>query len=145
MIEVDQDIQIKAAQLEYLNQQIKAFQMQLMELEKSMEELSILKVGLKNLDGSQKGDDVLVPLGASVYAHGTLRGSKEVMVNIGAGVFVNKNIEDAVPLVDQQIKQVSQQEEVLAENITLLNREAEKLTRDINQALVAMQNAGLPA
>ncbi|HDR53379.1 MAG TPA: prefoldin subunit alpha [archaeon] len=142
---MEQDIQLKAAQVDYLNQQIKALQMQLMEMEKTVEELSILRVGLQNIEGVRQGDDVLVPLGASVYAKGQMQDVRKVIVNVGAGIFVEKTINDALPMVDRQLEQVARHEELIIQNITLLNSEAEKLTQELNQVLMGMRDAGLPA
>jgi len=138
----DEELRTKWVQLQYLNEQIKNFQVQLSEVEKAIEELAILKVGLQNIGESREGEEILVPLGASVYAFGKLMRSEKVLVGIGAGVFVEKKIEDAIPLVDQQVRNLRAQEEMLIQNISVLSQEADKLAEEINRE-VADRNAGL--
>ncbi len=139
------DIQVKAAQIELLNQQIQTLQLRLMEIEKTVDELSILKMGLKNMEDVAEGDDMLVPLGASVYAQGKATKNRKVVVNIGAGVFVEKEIRDAVPMVDRQIEILAEQEQMVLRNLGTFSKEAERLTAELNAELMVMQNAGLPA
>ena len=131
----EEELRAKWTQLQYLNEQIKVLQAQLNEIEKAIEEMSILKVGLKNIRGIEKGNEVLIPLGASVYAKGSVEDTERVIVGIGAGVFVEKSIDEALPLVDQQMEALQKQEEILIQNITLLGQEAEKLSREINEAI----------
>ena len=134
---MEKDFQTKLMQLEYLNQQIRGMQMHLNEVTKAVDELSVLNVGLKNLKTSKKGDDVLVPLGASSYVKASLTASNKVIVSVGAGVFVEKTIDDAVPIVSKQIKELRKQEETMFQNITMLSQESEKLSFEINSAMRA--------
>ena len=66
-MEAQESLQTKIIQLEYMNQQIKAMQIHLADLEKTVEELSVRKVGLTNMAGAKKGDEILGALGASSY------------------------------------------------------------------------------
>ena len=93
----DEELQTKWVQLQYLEEQIKVLQTQLAEIDRAIEELSILKVGLQNIEETGN-EEVLVPLGASVYVKGKLEGAGKVIVGIGAGVFVEKTISDALPI-----------------------------------------------
>lgn len=136
---MEKNFQTKLIQLEYLNQQIRGMQMHLNEVTKAVDELSILKVGLKNLKTSKKGDDLLVPLGASSYVKANLNESGKVIVSVGAGVFVEKPINEAVPIVSKQIEELKKQEETVFQNITMLSQESEKLSFEINSAMRAGQ------
>ena len=138
----DEELQSKWVQLQYINEQIKVLQAQLNEVAKAIDELSVLKVGLKNIRETGKGEEILIPLGASVYSKGKLEDNEKVIIGIGAGVFVERKIEEAIPLVEQQIENLRKQEEVLIQNISLLSTEAEKLSREINEE-VERRNAGL--
>ncbi len=136
---MEKNFQTKLIQLEYLNQQIRGMQMHLNEVTKAVDELSILKVGLKNLKTSKKGDDLLIPLGASSYVKANLNESGKVIVSVGAGVFVEKPINEAVPIVSKQIEELKKQEETVFQNITMLSQESEKLSFEINSAMRAGQ------
>ncbi|MBR9681484.1 MAG: prefoldin subunit alpha, partial [Candidatus Altiarchaeota archaeon] len=128
----------------FMNQQIQSLQMRMLDVEKTAEELSVLKVGLTNMEDVAVGDDILIPLGASVYTRGKVSIKKKVIVNIGAGVFVEKDIKDALPLVDKQIDAILEQQKMIVENINALSKEAERLTAEVNTEVMAMQNVGLP-
>lgn len=60
--------------------------------------------GLKNL--SQESETLaLVPLGTGVYVKSSIYPVEKVLVNIGAGVVIEKKKEDAINFVEQRIKE----------------------------------------
>ncbi len=136
-MESKENLQTKIIQLDYLNQQIKAMQLHLSDVEKAIDELSVLKVGLNNIGEAKKGDEVLVPLGASSYARARLSSTEKVLVSIGAGVFVEKLVEEAVPIVERQVEELQRQEEMVIRNISLLNQEADSLAEELNKEMKA--------
>ena len=136
-MEAQESLQTKIIQLEYMNQQIKAMQIHLADLEKAVEELSVLKVGLTNMAGAKKGDAMLVPLGASSYVRANLTDASKVMVSIGAGVFVDKTVKEAAPIVKKQVEELQKQEEIVIQNISMLTQEADKIAADLNKELKA--------
>lgn len=136
-MEPKESLQTKVIQLEYLNQQIKAMQLHLADVEKAIDELSILKVGLTNMATAKKGDELLVPLGASSYVKAGLTSTDNVIVSVGAGVFVDKSVKEAAPIVEKQVEELRKQEDVVIQNITLLSQEADKLANDLNKELKA--------
>lgn len=133
-------VQTRLIQLEYLNQQIRALELHLAEVVKAVEELGILKVGLENIGDSKKGDGVLVPLGASAYVPANLVSPDKVIISIGAGVFVDKKVEDAVPIVTMQMNELRGQEDMVIQNLSALSKEAGKMTEEINASLQADKN-----
>lgn len=132
-----ESLQTKIIQLEYLNQQIKAMQIHLADVEKAIDELSVLKVGLTNMKDAQEGNEILVPLGASSYAKASLADASKVLVSIGAGVFVDKSVKDAAPIVENQVEELRKQEEMVIQNISILSQEADKVAEDLNKELKA--------
>lgn len=132
---MDENLQTKMMQYEYLNQQIQALQQHLNEILKASDELSILKVGLKNLVEAKSGDELLVPIGASSYVPAKIIDPQKVVVSVGAGVFMDKSVEDSMPIVDKQMEELKKQEEVVMNNLTLLSQESEKLAAELNSAM----------
>jgi prefoldin alpha subunit len=133
-----EDLQSRAVQLEYINQQIRVMESHLSEVAAAVEELSVMKVGLRNMGDAKEGDEILVPLGASSYVTAGLKGPGNVLVSVGAGVFVERPVDEAVPLVDKQIEELRKQEEKVLDNVSVLSQESEKLTRELNEALRGM-------
>lgn len=130
-----EELQTKAIQLEYINRQIKVMESHLSEVESAINELSVLKVGLRNLSSAKEGDDVLVPLGASSYVPATLDRADRVLISVGAGVFVERELDKAVPVVDKQIGELQDQEEKVMENMSKLSKRSDALTQELNRAL----------
>ncbi|MBR9689805.1 MAG: prefoldin subunit alpha [Candidatus Altiarchaeota archaeon] len=137
---MDKTLQTKVIQLEYMNQQISAMRTHLEQLLQAIEELSVLRVGLTNLETAKTGDEMLVPLGASSYVPAEITTTGKVIVSLGAGVFVEKKISEATPIVDKQVEDLKKQEDVIVQNIGLLTKESDKLTGELNAAIQANQS-----
>ncbi|MBR9679550.1 MAG: prefoldin subunit alpha [Candidatus Altiarchaeota archaeon] len=140
---MNKEIQNKMMQLEYMGQQTKALQAQLEGVLKATEELNVLLVGLDNIAETEKGSDMLVPLGASVYVDATIKHTKKVLVGVGAGIFSYKPIKEAKPLVQEQMDALKKQEELIMQNLNMLSQESSTINNELNKLSQENQNAGL--
>ncbi len=141
-MEKEKELQRLMYEYEYLQQNLQYLKAQLDQIIKAIEELQVLKVGLKNIRETEVGTEMLVPLGASVYAFASLAKNGEVLVGIGAGVYVRKSIEEALPLVDNQIEVLKKQQEVIMNNINLLSNQLTELQNAILKLRQASEIAG---
>ena len=60
------------------------------------------KSGLATI-AQNDGKEIMVPLTASLYVPGTVTDTEKVLVDIGTGYFVEKNVSDAQSLLDRKI------------------------------------------
>jgi prefoldin alpha subunit len=51
-------------------------------------------VTMSNLKNEQ-GHDALIPIGAQIYIHGTINDTSKVLIGLGAGISVEKTVEQA--------------------------------------------------
>ncbi|KAG8625615.1 hypothetical protein KVT40_006016 [Elsinoe batatas] len=59
---------------------------------------------LSSLQSQQRS--LLVPLTTSLYVPGTLADSEKVLVDVGTGFYVEKNVDDAVAFYDGKVKEL---------------------------------------
>jgi prefoldin alpha subunit len=95
-------MQEKQILLQQLNERAQYLQKKLQVLEHQLKEISDVKVGLENI-----GDDMLFPLGAGVFVKGK-RSSEKLMVNIGKGVVVEKDVSDVLKTVSDQLSRLEE-------------------------------------
>jgi prefoldin alpha subunit len=88
-----------AQRMQFLQQQLEVLQHQLGELQQVRETIA-------SVEGIQKDQEVLVPLGAGVYVRGNITPTEKVIMNVGATVVVEKSAKAAEKTVDDQIKQL---------------------------------------
>ncbi len=72
-------------------------------LENRRVELLLIKASLDDL---KENSDLLIPLGAGIYANAKLSNSKEFLVNVGSNVLVKKSLDEVKKMIDDEIKEI---------------------------------------
>ncbi len=96
----------KYLELHILNQQIKQLQQQIINLENQVIELEVLEDNLDELKKVKEGNEILVSMGAGIFAKAQLKDNKKVIVNVGSSTMVKKEIDEAKKLVTDQVEQM---------------------------------------
>lgn len=125
LMRIDRELQANQAKGEALRQQIQMMQDSTLEVSTAID-------ALKNLQ-KIKGD-ALVPIGAGVYLPFSKPSFDHVVMNIGAGVMVQKTPEEAIKiLADRQeklseaLKSAQDSLEQVIRDIDLLNKQASSI------------------
>jgi len=100
------EINEKYLELQILNQQIKQLQQQITNLENQAVELEVLEDNLEEVKKIKEGTEILVSMGAGIFAKAQLKDSKKVIVNVGSNTMVKKEIDEAKSLVTDQLEQM---------------------------------------
>lgn len=102
----DQEKQGMAVEYELMRQEVAEIDRQIQELQLKQVEMLAIRQGIDAIkDGRSK--DMLVPLGIGVYINSQLTNKQTVLINVGAGVVVEKNFDEAAKLIDLQIESVN--------------------------------------
>ena len=81
-------MQLYQQRMEALQQQASLVQMSLQDMDNAVKALSAL-------ENQKAGHEMLVPIGAGSYVHATLSKPEQVLVNLGAGVSMEKSVADS--------------------------------------------------
>jgi prefoldin alpha subunit len=95
---MNQQLQQFVERAKHLQQQLEMLHHQLGELENVKEGI----VGIKDV-GSE---ETLIPLGAGVFVKGTISDNKTLLMNVGAGVVVEKEVGSAQAKVEEQVAEL---------------------------------------
>jgi prefoldin alpha subunit len=136
----------KEEELRQLMTQISAVEYQISFLQQQFasltERIAELRVSLTTLNSIQKtkDEDILLPVGGSVYAFGKLMDNSRVIIGLGANIFAEKGIDEAIKDINERQlemerlqKQMRQQLEQLQENLTALRIKAQNLANQLRQ------------
>ncbi|MEX2720940.1 MAG: prefoldin subunit alpha [Candidatus Wukongarchaeota archaeon] len=136
----------KEEELRQLMTQISAVEYQISFLQQQFgsltERIAELRVSLSTLNSIQKAkdEDILLPVGGSVYAFGKLMDNSRVIIGLGANIFAEKGIDEAIKDINERQlemerlqKQMRQQLEQLQENLTALRIKAQNLANQLRQ------------
>ena len=72
-------------------------------LENRRVELLLIKSSLEDL---KEGSDLLIPIGAGIYAKAKLTDADEFLVNVGSNVIVKKSINEVKEMIDKEIEEI---------------------------------------
>eukprot|EP01039_Chlorochromonas_danica_P005137 gene5137-5644_t len=91
-----------------------------------------VKATLSDLQQSQKGQKLLIPLNSSLYVPGEMLQPEKVIVELGTGYFCEKDLPSAVELIDRKTHLVNKSIESV-ENIAVQKR------KNLEQIVQVMQ------
>ncbi len=93
-------------ELELINQRLKELDMQLQHIEMKLEQTVLAKNMITALQKANKGDELLIPIGAGVFITAQAGDITQVKQAVGSGVVVEKSIEESLALLEKQQKEV---------------------------------------
>ncbi|MBT7903165.1 prefoldin subunit alpha [Candidatus Woesearchaeota archaeon] len=101
--ELQKMLQSKYMEYQMIEQQMKQAQQQVQKVDSQLGEIQIIIKGLKDLQESSKDDEILVPISSGIFVKGKIENPNDFLVNVGSGIIVNKNFEETVSLLEEQL------------------------------------------
>ncbi len=117
-------------ELKELDEEIKKLNTHLENIDEQLEELNSSKeVVLKFLE-LKKGDELRVPITSGIYVKATLDDIKQLMVNVGSGVTVERNPKDVVAILDSQLNELNNYRTNLVSQMKVLIVRIEEIQKE---------------
>ena len=79
------------------------------------------------LKEKSKGKEIMVPLTSSLYVPGIMEDNEQVLVEVGAGYFVEKSTEKAKEYCDKKVKMLNENGGKVAEIIQVKKLQLQKI------------------
>jgi len=130
-----EDMQQKYMQMQMVEQQIKQLQQQMQTTEQQIMELSITLQALDDIKKVEKGTDILVPLASGIFAKAKLEDNTNLMLNVGAGTTIQKDIPGTKEMLVKQMNEIRNVQEQFTQSIQELNIKAQELQKDLTQVM----------
>src|SRR3989344_4288188 len=105
-------------QHEAANEQLKIVEQQITEIDTFDNELIVLK--------NQKDGEIIAPLGKSVFAKMKLRENEKFFVEVGAGIFVRKDIDETISVAKEQKEKLESFIEWVVREVALIIKQLEE-------------------
>jgi prefoldin alpha subunit len=96
----------KLLELQYLDSQIKQIEQQMTQVEEQIFEVDSLIENLSELKETKKGQELLVPVANGIFLKANIEDVKNLKVNVGGGVVVEKTIDETVEMLKEQIRNI---------------------------------------
>ena len=109
------------------NERRELFAMKLMEIEQTGEALEELK--------KSKQEEILVPLGSSVFMHGNINKKEKFIISIGSDVAVEKNSDETKKILEERKKTLENGIETVQSSMVQIANQIQKLEPEIQKLL----------
>ncbi len=100
------ELRKKYMELQMLHKQIAQYQEHIQGVGEQISNIHELISALSELSKRKKGEEVLVPIANGIYFKTELKDKDRFLVNVGKKVVVEKNFEETVVLLKEQIKEL---------------------------------------
>ncbi len=107
----------------------------------SLREYEIAKSTLEAFKDAEKGDEVMVPIGAGILAKMSVLDPDSFIVNAGSGVSVEKNFEEAMNTLEKRMQDIQNGLKSIEENLSRLQREYDRLAHYVQHAYEEYQRS----
>lgn len=120
--------QLVQQQIEHLSQQVEILDHQQATVKVSLRAISTLAT-------SPVGKELLAPIADGIFLKGELRDNQELIVNVGAGVAVEKSIPDVITLLKEQQKAIAEKVREGQNVLQELQQQAMKKYQEIEKSV----------
>lgn len=79
------------------------------------------------LEDAEVGQEILVPIGSGSFIHGKLASKENVVLNVGAGVSIEKSIDEARELLKLRKNEVLEGSKKLGDVLAKIDQEMQKI------------------
>jgi prefoldin alpha subunit len=94
------------------------------------------------MEKAEEGQDMLVPIGSGSFVHAKLASREKVVLNIGAGVSIEKTVADAKETLKVRKAEVAEGSKKLNEVLSKIDQEMQKIQAILDQYESQMQQQG---
>ncbi len=116
-------LQLFQAESESLQRQASLIELSLNEIENTIQTLN-------SMNGVKAGQEVIVPIGAGAHIYAIIARLDKVIINIGAGISVEKNIEDTKKILEKRREELRRGYEQIINNLSTVTAEIQKLQQE---------------
>lgn len=127
----EKKMQEKYFEIQLIGQQMKQLQQQAMAVESQIAELETSEGGIETIGSAEGNEEVMFPIAAGIFLRGALKDSKKCVVNVGAGVAVEKTMKEARDMLEAQKQELAKFREEIFKNMYALEKRAVELEKEL--------------
>lgn len=139
MTEQEEKVQKLYIEFQLLNQQIQQLEKQNEALNNNLMELIMTNQSLDDLKDIKEKTEILVPVSAGIHAKAEIKDCKSFVVNVGANVALVKDLKSTKEIIKNQIGEIRELQESLAEQLQERVAKASSIEQEINQIASEIQ------
>jgi len=115
--------------IEYYKQQLESIDVQLQYLQEALGDYQRAKITVEQLLNADENTEILIPVGGSAFVNGSLKNTSNVLIGVGAGLVMEKTIDEAIAKLDERMKKLQENQEKIVSLGQKLQAEAMELSQ----------------
>lgn len=127
----EKEIQEKIATLQILQEEAEALQRRIVEMEILENEYRKTLETLEFFESIDNGVEALMNLGGGVFAYVDVKNSKKMLVDIGSGVVVEREVGEAIEFIKKRIKRIEENQEKITSMLQQILAQVQKIQQEI--------------
>jgi prefoldin alpha subunit len=125
--------------IEYYKQQLESIDMQLQYLQSTLADYQRAKMTVEQLHAMDENSEILIPVGAGTFVNGSLKNASNVLIGVGAGVVIEKTVDEAVLKLEERMKRIQENLEKMVSLGQKIQSDAEELSHKTQQMMEETQ------
>jgi prefoldin alpha subunit len=125
--------------IEYHKQQLESIDIQLQYLQSTLADYQRAKITVGQLNTVYDNSELLIPVGAGTFVNGSLKNTSNVLIGVGAGIVIEKTIDEAVIKLEERIKRIQENLEKMVSLGQKIQSDAEELSHKTQQMMEETQ------
>jgi len=126
----EEELRRLSVELRFLEQTAEAIQSRINIVNAMMTDLTVANMALEGIEKEKENSELLVPIGGSSYIKARLENPDKVIVGMGAGVSVEKTLQEAKEIIKKRLESVEKTrislQQQLAQVVERISEDREK-------------------
>ncbi|HKM08927.1 MAG TPA: prefoldin subunit alpha [Candidatus Methanomethylophilaceae archaeon] len=135
----DQDLRQAMLVLESYREQLDIMRQQITLVQSSLEESVRARETINKFKDAKEGDEIFVPIGASVFVPAKVTGKKQAIVGVGNRISVEKELQDTEDYMNSLVVELQESLKKINKAYYEIQTAAENLTETVNAEYSARQ------
>ena len=105
-IKADEELRKLSVEMRYLEQTAETLQQRISMVNAAITDLTYANMTLDEIEKEKESAEMLVPIGGSAYVKAKLEDTNKVIVGLGAGVSIEKNLQEAKTILKERLDEL---------------------------------------
>ncbi len=135
----EEEINRNLTLIEYYKQQLESIDMQLQYLQSTLADYQRAKMTVEQMHAVDENSEILIPVGAGTFVNGSLKNASNVLIGVGAGIVIEKTVDEAVLKLEERMKRIQENLEKMVSLGQKIQSDAEELSHKTQQMMEETQ------
>ncbi len=131
----EEEFQRYATLVEYYKEQLQSIDQQFSYLQAAVMDYNKAKITIEQIGEANEGTEILIPIGGGTFSFAKAKDTKKILTEVGAGIVLEKNPEEAKKIIDRRIEELQKNQETLSKMSKNIQQQLEEVSTKAQQLL----------